>query len=207
MSAGNPVGFLDGIHDQVHKDGRVVKSATSMVVGLEPERLGEVDGAGRIGDRLAHGADEAPKPGCQDILVVAVDHLTGLSKAMATVCLRANGQTCIVHQIRHGLKYAARKDELALAAPGRPIDQTPTEAAKTAALAKVAADWGSGIRRWRVRGRPSGTNERSFIGSPRAGGEPSTRPTPHQDRRVPRPWRQVTASKSRNDGCCADENA
>ena len=59
--------------------------------------------------------------GMQDILVVAVDNLSGFSEAIATVFPRADVQTCIVHQIRSALKYAARKHCAALTAAMRPI--------------------------------------------------------------------------------------
>ncbi len=91
--------------------------------------------------------------GVTDILVVAVDNLTGFSEAIATVFPQADIQKCIGHQIRNSLKYAARKDYAPLTAALRPIYTAPSENAACAALDVFASTWGAKypmiVRSWR----------------------------------------------------------
>ena len=47
---------------------------------------------------------ELKSRGVQDVLVVAVDNLTGLSEAIATVFPQADVQKCVIHQIRNSLQ-------------------------------------------------------------------------------------------------------
>ncbi len=151
---------------------------------------------------------ELKSRGVQDVLVVAVDHLTGFSEAMATVFPQADVQKCVVHQIRNSLKYAARKDYAALTAALRPIYQAPTEAAGTAALADFAADWGDRyptvVRSWEANGHelatfyryPEGLRRTIYITNPL-----------NRIEGFHRQLRQGTKSQSLNDGHGANENA
>ena len=146
LAACYPVVFLDAIHYKVREDGRVVNKAAYMVVGIALEGykdvLGMWIGAHESAKFWLTVLSELKSRGVQDVLVVAVDHLTGFSEAIATVFPQADVQKCVVHQIRNSLKYAARKDYAALTAALRPIYQAPTEDAGAAALADFAADWG-----------------------------------------------------------------
>jgi len=150
--------FLDAIHYNVRADGRVVTKAAYMVVGIDLAGYQDVLGMG-IG---AHESatcwltvlSELTSRGVQDVLVVAGDHLTGFREAIATVFPRADIPKCLVHQIRHALQYAARKDYAALATARRPLYQAPTEAAGAAALEAFTATWGpkypAVVRSWQA---------------------------------------------------------
>jgi len=150
--------FLDAIHYKVREEGRVVTKAAYMVVGIDldgyKDVLGMWIGAHESAKFWLTVLTELKSRAVQDILVVAVDNLTGFSEAIATVFPRADVQKCIVHQIRNSLKYATRKDYAALTAALRPIYQAPTEAAGTAALADFADDWGGRyptvVRSWQA---------------------------------------------------------
>ena len=146
LAACDPVVFLDAIPYKVREDGRVVNKAAYLGVGIDLEGykdvLGMWIGAHESAKFWLTVLTELKSRGVQDVLVVAVDNLTGFSEAIATVFPRADVQKCVVHQIRNSLKYAARKDYAALTAALRPIYQAPTEAAGAAALADFAADWG-----------------------------------------------------------------
>ena len=137
--------FLDAIHYKVREDGRVVTKAAYMVVGIDLEGskdvLGMWIGAHESAKFWLTVLSELKSRGVQDVLVVAVDNLTGFSEAIATVFSKADVQKCIVHQIRNSLQYAARKDYAALTAALRPIYQAATEDVGAAALATFAAAW------------------------------------------------------------------
>jgi len=49
--------------------------------------------------------NELKNRGVEDILIFAVDNLTGISDAIATAFPKAEIQKCIVHQIRNSLKF------------------------------------------------------------------------------------------------------
>lgn len=158
LAACYPVVFLDAIHYKVRQDGRVVNKAAYMVVGIDLEGYKDVLGMW-IGEHESAKfwltvLTELQGRGLQDILVVAVDNLTGFSEAIATVFPQADIQKCVVHQVRNSLKYAAQKDYAALAAALKPIYQAATETAGAAALETLAAAWGRKyptiVRSWRT---------------------------------------------------------
>lgn len=49
--------------------------------------------------------------GIEDILIACVDGLTGFPDAIASAFPKTDVQLCVVHQIRHSLKYIASKDQ------------------------------------------------------------------------------------------------
>jgi len=150
--------FLDAIHYKVREDGRVVTKAAYMGVGIDLAGYQDVLGMGIGAHESATGwltvLSELTSRGVQDVLVVAGDHLTGFREAIATVFPRADIPKCLVHQIRHALQYAARKDYAALATALRPLYQAPTEAAGAAALEAFTATWGpkypAVVRSWQA---------------------------------------------------------
>ena len=91
--------------------------------------------------------------GVQDILVVAVDNLTGFSGAIAHVFSRSDVQKGFVHQIRNSLKYVARKDFAAITADLKPIYQADTEEGTKLAMNTLEEAWGKKypkmVRSWR----------------------------------------------------------
>ena len=48
--------------------------------------------------------------GVQDILIACTDNLKGFSDAISSIFPQTVVQSCIVHQVRNTLKYAATKD-------------------------------------------------------------------------------------------------
>ncbi|PIE60061.1 MAG: hypothetical protein CSA32_00695 [Desulfobulbus propionicus] len=63
---------------------------------------------------LAFCTDSITKQG-QDIIIAAVDGLTGFPEATNTVFPKAQVQLCIVHMVRNSLKYVSYKDRKAVA--------------------------------------------------------------------------------------------
>ena len=147
LAALYPVVFLDAVHCKVRQDGRVVNQDADMVVGIDGDGYKSVLGIG-IGEHESSKCwltvlIAVQARGVQDILVVAVDNLTGFSAAIARVFPQADIPKCVVHQIRNSLQYAAI----------RPIYTAPTEDAACAALDTFEHTWGTQypmvIRAWR----------------------------------------------------------
>ena len=86
----------------------MVNKAASMVVGIDLEGYQDVlvmwIGAYESAKFWLTVLTELKSRGVQDVLVVAVDNLTGLSEAIATVFPQADVQKCVIHQIRNSLQ-------------------------------------------------------------------------------------------------------
>ena len=59
--------------------------------------------------------------GVRDILICCVDGLTGFPEAIEAVFPATTVQTCIVHLIRHSLKYVPRREFADVARDLKPI--------------------------------------------------------------------------------------
>src|SRR6202521_2147993 len=64
---------------------------------------------------------ELKQRGVQDILIACVDGLRGFPEAIEAVFPRTTVQTCIVHLIRHSLKYVPRREREQVARDLKPI--------------------------------------------------------------------------------------
>ena len=101
--------------------------------------------------------------GVRDILVVAVDNLTGFSEATASVFPKADIQKCIVHPIRNSLKYVARKDYAAVTTDLKPIYRADTEDGAKRAMDAFAETWGGRNTPWWCGGREHWTEWMTFF--------------------------------------------
>lgn len=61
--------------------------------------------------------------GVADILIACIDGLKGFDEAIRTIFPDTEVQSCVVHQIRHSLKYVASKDQKAFMADLKPVYQ------------------------------------------------------------------------------------
>lgn len=89
--------------------------------------------------------NELKNRGVQDILIVAVDNLTGFSEAVAACYPEAEIQKCIVHQIRNSIRYVSYKDVKKITSDLRPIYTASSEAAASEALNQFEAAWEKNI--------------------------------------------------------------
>ena len=84
---------------------------------------------------------ELQNRGVQDILIACVDGLKGFPDAIQAVFPQTRVQLCIVHLVRHSLKYVAWKDYKPVAADLKRIYQSATEEEALQALADFAERW------------------------------------------------------------------
>ena len=81
--------------------------------------------------------------GLEDVLVCCVDGLTGFPEAIEAVYPKTWVQTCVVHQIRHSLRFVSYKDRRAVAKDLKPIyTATDRDHAETE-LERFAERWDS----------------------------------------------------------------
>lgn len=140
-----PLVYLDAVHFKVRDSGKIVSKAAYVILGVTTEGMKEIIGIW-IGQN--EGANywlgilnEIRLRGVADIFIACIDGLTGFSEAIREVFPRAEIQRCIVHQIRHTVKYISYKDQKKFCADLKTIYGAPTEEAGMAALTQMKIKW------------------------------------------------------------------
>lgn len=150
--------FLDAIHYSCRDEGRIVKKAAYVALGVK------LDGTKDILS-ITVGANESSKfwlgmlndlknRGLTDVLFFCVDGLAGFKEAIAAVYPQAVVQRCIIHMLRNSFQYLSYKDRKTFAADFKAVYKAPTEGAALQALAEVKETWGKkypyAINNWEI---------------------------------------------------------
>ena len=141
-----PFLFLDAVHYSVRTNGKVIKRAAYVVLGITLEGKKEVIG-------IYVGENETSKfwlmvlsdmktRGVKDVLISSIDGLPGFSEAIRAVFPKTEVQRCIVHQIRNTLNGVPWKDKKAFASDLKSIYTSPTEESGYKSLEAVEEKWG-----------------------------------------------------------------
>jgi putative transposase len=141
-----PIVFLDCLVLKIREGGSVQRRACYLALGvtLEGDRdvLGlwfqETEGAKFWMQVLS----ELKQRGVQDILIACVDGLKGFPEAIEAIFPRTTVQTCIVHLIRHSLKYVPRREREHVARDLKPIYTALDADAAQAELERFDEKWG-----------------------------------------------------------------
>jgi putative transposase len=142
-----PFVFLDALHIKLRRDGKIENTAVYVVLGVAMDGhrdiLGHWIGDGGEGANfwLSVVADLQAR-GVQDIFIASVDGLGGFAEAIQSVFPYTQVQRCIIHQIRHSLRYVTWKDRKAFVADLKTIYQAPTLEQAEANLQRLAELWG-----------------------------------------------------------------
>ena len=141
-----PVVFLDCLVLKVREGGSVQRKACYLALGVTLE--GDRDVLG-IWFQESEGAkfwlqvlDDLKQRGVQDILIACVDGLKGFPEAIEAVFPNTWVQTCIVHLIRHSLRYVPRREREQVARDLRPIYTAADADAAREALEQFDERWG-----------------------------------------------------------------
>lgn len=137
--------FLDAIHYHVRSEGRIIKKAVYIAIGINLEGrksvlgmwVGENESA-RYWTTILNGLRSR---GVEDILIACTDNLTGFSAAIEAVYPKTEIQNCIIHQIRNSTKYVSYKDLKALAADLKAVYAAVNEEAALTALETFSEHW------------------------------------------------------------------
>jgi len=149
--------YLDAIHIKLKRDGKIENVAVYNVLGVDLEGHREIMGHW-IGDG-AEGANfwltvitDLQNRGVEDIFITSIDGLTGFKDAIHAVFPKTKVQRCVIHQIRHSLKYVVWKDRKAFTADLKTIYQAPTQEEAEANLIKLEEKWrdkyGAAVKSW-----------------------------------------------------------
>lgn len=137
--------FMDAIHYHVRSEGRIVKRAVYIALGIDMNGHKDVLG-------LYVGENESAKywlsimnglknRGVKDILIACVDGLIGFPEAIGTVFPQTEVQHCIIHQIRNSTKFVSYKDLKALMADLKRVYTAPTEETGLSELERFGDIW------------------------------------------------------------------
>jgi transposase-like protein len=150
--------FLDAIHYSCREEGRIVKKAAYVVLGVK------LDGTKDILS-ITVGANESSKfwlgmlndlknRGVREVLFFCVDGLAGFKEAIEAVYPQAVVQRCIIHMLRNSFQYLSYKDYKAFAVDFKTVYKAPTEKAALEALEDIKDVWGKkypyAIRNWEM---------------------------------------------------------
>jgi putative transposase len=142
-----PVVFLDCLELKIREGGTVQRRACYVALGVTVEGdrdvLGlwfqETEGAKFWMQVLA----DLKQRGVSDILICCVDELKGFPEAIEAIFPQPVVQTCIVHLIRHSLKYVPRRDREQVPHDLKPIYTAVDADAAQAALETFDHKWGT----------------------------------------------------------------
>ncbi len=140
-----PILFLDALMINVREEGKVAKKSIYMALAINQEGHKELLG---LWIDQAEGAtfwlrvlNELKNRGLQDVLIAAVDGLSGFPEAIAAVFPKTEVQLCIVHMVRNSLKFVPYKDRKAIADDLKKIYSAPSEEAAVDELEIFSATW------------------------------------------------------------------
>jgi putative transposase len=142
-----PVVFLDALVLKIREGGTVQRRACYLALGVTVE--GERDVLG-MWFQETEGAkfwmqvlSELKQRGVNDILLCCVDGLKGFPEAIEAIYPNTVVQTCVVHLIRHSLKYVPRREKEQVARDLKPIYTAVDAEAAQAALEQFDERWGA----------------------------------------------------------------
>jgi transposase-like protein len=145
LEAVYPIVFFDAIVVKVRDNGHVVKKAIYLALAITLEGKKELLG---LWIDQSEGAkfwlgiiSELKNRGVQDILIAAVDGLSGFPDAIRAVYPATEVQLCLVHVVRSSLRFVPYKDRRIVAAGLKTIYSAPTEEAALAALEEFRGTW------------------------------------------------------------------
>jgi transposase-like protein len=154
-----PVVFFDALRTNIRDEGHVVKKALYIALAIRLDGQKEVLGMWierNEGAKFWMGImNELKNRGVEDILIAAVDGLTGFPDAINASFPDTEVQLCIVHMVRNSVKYVPYKDRKAVAAGLKEIYLAPSADAASSELKRFAEHWDKKYpaisKSWRAR--------------------------------------------------------
>jgi transposase-like protein len=140
-----PVVFLDALRVNIRDEGHVTKKALYLALAIRMDGQKEILGMWierNEGSKFWMGIlNELKNRGVMDILLAAVDGLSGFPDAINAVFPKTEVQLCIVHMVRNSVKYVPYKDRKAVTADLKEIYLAPSADTAEASLERFAEKW------------------------------------------------------------------
>lgn len=156
-----PIIYLDALYLKLRRDGKIENVAIYIVLAVDVDGHKDV-----LGNWVGDGAEGAnfwlnvlsdlQTRGVEEILIACVDGLTGFSDEIGAIFPKAIVQRCIIHQIRHTLRYVTWADQKAFMKDLRTVYQASTREDAVPKglpnLLKLSESWGNkypaAVRSW-----------------------------------------------------------
>ncbi len=137
--------YLDAIHFHVRSEGRIVKKAVYIALGLDMDGKRDVLG-------MYVGENESAKfwlsilnglknRGVKDILIACIDGLAGFTQAISAVFPETEIQHCVIHQIRNSTRFVSYKNIKELMSDLKKVYTASTEEIALDNLEEFADKW------------------------------------------------------------------
>lgn len=140
-----PIIYLDAVRVKVRHNGSVINKAVYLAIGVTLDGQKDVLGmwvAETEGAKFwLQVVTELKNRGVKDIFIACVDGLKGFPEAIEAVFPNTQVQLCLVHMVRHSLRYVSWKQRKAVAADLKSIYSAPTVEQAEANLTAFAAKW------------------------------------------------------------------
>jgi len=140
-----PIVFLDGLVVKLRREGRVQKATVYVLFGYtlagKKACLGVYLAETESASYWLTVLNDLKNRGVEDVLLVAVDNLAGISEAITTAFPEAIIQKCVVHQVRNSLKFVPWKEKKAVARDLKAIYTAPSEPAGRQHVDRFADQW------------------------------------------------------------------
>jgi putative transposase len=154
-----PVVFLDALVLKIRDGGSVQRRACylALAIGMDGQRdvLGLWFQATEGAKFWMQVLTDLKQRGVRDILICCVDGLKGFPEAIEAIFPATTVQTCIVHLIRHSLRYVPRRQYDAVVKDLKPIYTAIDADHALGALEAFEAKWGQQLpvigQAWRER--------------------------------------------------------
>jgi len=138
--------FLDAMFYKSRENGRVVTKTVYNILGINQSGHKDILGfyiAESEGSHFWLGVlNDLKARGVEDILIACIDGLKGFPEAIEASFPNTEVQLCIVHQIRHSIKYVASKDQKAFMADLKTVYKAETKDLAEQRLLELDESWG-----------------------------------------------------------------
>lgn len=137
--------FMDALVVKLRVDGIVKNVALYAIIGINLE--GEKSCLGLYVSETESAKywltvmNELKNRGLEEVLIFAVDNLTGISSAIEAAFPHAEVQKCIVHQIRNSLRFVSWKERKQVARDLKSVYTAATESDARGALEDFKENW------------------------------------------------------------------
>lgn len=157
LNAIYPILYMDALHVKLRQEGKIENVAVYITLAVDTE--GHKDVLGIWVGKGGEGANfwlnvltDLQNRGVEDVLIACVDGLTGFADAIAAIFPQTLVQRCIIHQIRHTLRYVTWSDQKEFMRDLKSVYQAGTREEGETALLELLEKWGdkypAAIRSW-----------------------------------------------------------
>lgn len=150
--------FLDALHVKIRIDGKVDTRAVYTIMGIDLEGNKDILGFwiskdGESSKFWLQVLKDLQNRGVEDIFIACVDGLKGFTEAIESIYPETLIQRCVIHQIRHSLKYVNHKDKREFSQDLRKIYTSANREQARQHLQKLEEKWGDkypiAVKSWR----------------------------------------------------------